>query len=353
MPVAAASIGRGHDASDCDDEDEDPSTANAEVVVEISSASEKEQEPLGWSAHTEPISNCPAHPSGELAKHLTVEQEKDFRETIECFSKMRRKLRVEEDCQDLGRRDEIDRRRRGGKEEESHKRQREGESDPTAEDGDDDDDFTGMEPVPFAAKELANSSANSVGQPLRNVEKQLNDKELEETYGVGSRMMKAMGFENGASLSGRPDALKTCLRATRHAAGQGIGFKSKPLDVWRTKFFAPICTSCKERSWPASMSRKETWHCGFCKPPPFGRPRCLSCGTVSWDGWNAPRIAGRGWWCFQCWCDYPEHGSEAWMAWFQHRRERFPDAFQDGGPELLPKDKKRCPSQTSEDLSDA
>ena len=53
----------------------------------------------------------------------------------------------------------------------------------------------------------------------------------------------------------------------------------------------PECTTCKQFVWPAMKSKSGKWHCGFCKPPPKGRPECSKCNILDWDGLS-PRGTG-------------------------------------------------------------
>mmetsp|Transcript_15420 Transcript_15420/g.42465 ORF Transcript_15420/g.42465 Transcript_15420/m.42465 type:complete len:669 (-) Transcript_15420:119-2125(-) len=194
-----------------------------------------------------------------------------------------------------------------------------------------------------------------LSRPLsQDAEPDLEVEKLEGLYGIGMGLVLGMGHSLGEGLNGRPDALPTCLRASRqHSTGRGLGFSSgsrqPPTNVW-----PPKCIDCKERRWPAWQSQKGRRHCGFCHRPSQGKPRCHSCGTLTWDGLHAPETHDNEWWCATCWCADPDLGSEDWEAWFAERRLEYTDAFEGGGPELLPKNElpKDADENGEEDASD-
>ena len=101
----------------------------------------------------------------------------------------------------------------------------------------------------------------------------------------------------------------------------------------------PKCTSCSQQIWPAMKAKSGKWHCGFCRPPPDGRPACSKCGDLSWDG-----LSPRGAWlakgelfiCRPCWTKLDER----WSYWFLDRSDQYPEVYtEEGGPHIAKDDK--------------
>ena len=101
----------------------------------------------------------------------------------------------------------------------------------------------------------------------------------------------------------------------------------------------PKCTSCSQQIWPAMKAKSGKWHCGFCRPPPDGRPACSKCGDLSWDG-----LSPRGAWlakgelfiCRACWTKLDWH----WEYWFLDRSDQYPEVYtEEGGPHITKDDK--------------
>jgi len=95
----------------------------------------------------------------------------------------------------------------------------------------------------------------------------------------------------------------------------------------------PKCVSCLQHRWPGQTSKKKRWHCGFCKRPDYGSPRCRLCCVLTWDGWND----GVPFLCFVCWIKCKAKGNNDWNLWFEARRCRYPEAFGLGGSSAPPK----------------
>jgi len=171
--------------------------------------------------------------------------------------------------------------------------------------------------------------------------RELDVKELTGLYGVGASLLLGMGHSLGEGLGGREGAVPTCLHTSRkHSAGRGLGFggsKGAPSFVTDLDVRPPLCTSCQQRRWPAWRSKEGRTHCGFCHKPHEGRPRCHACGSLTWDGWNAPKSGDCAWWCSPCWCVEMGADAEPWELWLTHRCKEFPEAFVDGGPEIFGK----------------
>ena len=96
----------------------------------------------------------------------------------------------------------------------------------------------------------------------------------------------------------------------------------------------PKCTSCSRYVWPAMKAKSGKWHCGFCKPPPDGRPKCSKCGVLDWDG-----LSPRGVWlkkgetfvCRGCWIELDDR----WEVYFNERHDRYQDVYGcEGGPAI-------------------
>jgi len=213
--------------------------------------------------------------------------------------------------------------------------------------GTDEDDAEGPCPPPTLLKFVpAQSSGRSV-PPERNLgpqEKPISTDKAEDLYGMGFSILTKMGQVHGEPLGNKPDALSSCVHASRkYSTRKGIGFapssssQAAPRPAQQRGRDPPECVDCKQRKWPAWKNKKGNWHCGFCHRPHGGRPQCHKCGTYTWDGWNGPASHNREWWCAECWCQDQEEegkGAEEWDKWFELRRQEYPDAFEDDGPEL-------------------
>lgn len=194
-----------------------------------------------------------------------------------------------------------------------------------------------------------------ISRPEREyIQDSLSEDKLEELYGFGFKAVLGMGHAPGTSLDGDPDGVHTCLRG-RHrynTGGYGLGFGGPrvklPPDVWKFRVNPPKCVDCSKEHWPSWRSKKGRWHCGQCHRPEGGRPRCYRCSKMTWDGWNGPNAHGRVWWCHECWCIDQEDGAQEWEEWFKYRRVKWPEAFANGGPELLPySSSKKAPKRAS------
>lgn len=167
------------------------------------------------------------------------------------------------------------------------------------------------------------------------MEGELSVDRLKKLYGVGAGLLLGMGHVPGTGLNGRSDAVSTCLRASRmHTMGRGLGSDSTARTPPRS-VAPPRCVMCNEHRWPAWQSKKGKRHCSACHKPREGRPACNVCGTLTWDGLGAPATHNRAWLCGACWCKDNDLGSIEWQAWFERRREEYPQAFADGGPVMV------------------
>jgi len=92
----------------------------------------------------------------------------------------------------------------------------------------------------------------------------------------------------------------------------------------------PQCMDCGQCRWPTWTSKKGRVHCGVCYRPDGGQPPCSRCGKLTWDGLNGP---GKRWFCEACFInDRAVEMQPSWTGWFRERRNRFPEAFVNGGP---------------------
>eukprot|EP00930_Biecheleria_cincta_P099332 TRINITY_DN9096_c0_g1_i1.p1 TRINITY_DN9096_c0_g1~~TRINITY_DN9096_c0_g1_i1.p1 ORF type:complete len:627 (-),score=126.42 TRINITY_DN9096_c0_g1_i1:77-1957(-) len=208
--------------------------------------------------------------------------------------------------------------------------------------------------------DAAESHAAAMCRQAESVEAGLAAEQLEKLYGIGSKIMFKLGHVVGQSLGESASAwnITTCLRSSRkHASARGLGFASSRAayavpDVLQFRVGPPKCTRCKQARWPAWKSRKGRWHCGPCHSPAGGRPRCFQCATLTWDGWPGPLTHGREWWCRSCWCTHQDHGSDEWENWFKMRMDKYPEQFENDGPEIFPTSKKKKRKKQRESRSE-
>ena len=90
-------------------------------------------------------------------------------------------------------------------------------------------------------------------------------------------------------------------RGSLHEIIFGAGSKSEDDEPNedRVGIDPPMCSICKNASWPARISDNGDWICMTCSSK--GSLICHNCLSKSWNGYNRPSWEGGNWLCAKCW----------------------------------------------------
>ena len=133
------------------------------------------------------------------------------------------------------------------------------------------------------------------------------DEELSEEYLCWS-IVKQLAFER--------EPLRKII------FGDGSKSKDEEPNEDRVDIDPPMCSICKNASWPARISDDGDWVCKTCSSK--GSLTCHNCLSKSWNGYNRPLSEGGKWLCADCWSRDVGSHHVLWKKWFELRQKQYP-----------------------------
>ena len=204
---------------------------------------------------------------------------------------------------------------------------------------------------------------NAVTSAAEHVSRPMSTKKLKKTYGVGLKLVEAVGWVPGGGLGSSRAATsletplksltqldqltaKSCFSLDTYVQDHRTIGGSQALVAEADDVKYPVraqterdvrpypCGKCSETKWPAYRQKEHwgksgdwihtKWVCSDCAQT---TPICMNCQVTTWNGYNVPTQESGKWLCAKCWSDADTERHHKWGPWFECRKRYHPQVL--------------------------